>query len=175
MGNLKRKRSGKFYYKNENETMKKLGLTPTKGSGNGWLEKEDGLNDEVIAQLKSTDANSIKISLEDLNKLNYNAKVDHKAPLFVIQFLSTGELFILMKPQDATVIVNSLFNNKASDMPILEPTNSDHLINIKPVKKRNKKVTIKSGDKINYWEERTKQYEKAKGKFERRKTQWGKS
>lgn len=50
------KRSGKFYRKNEAEVMESLGLKPTKNSGSGWVEKEDGQSDEIICQLKSTDA-----------------------------------------------------------------------------------------------------------------------
>ena len=50
------KRSFKFYRQNEAEVMKSLGLKPTKNSGSGWIEKEDGQNDYIICQLKSTDA-----------------------------------------------------------------------------------------------------------------------
>ena len=55
-------RSGKFYRKNEREVMKNLGLKPTKNSGSGWIEKEDGENETIIAQLKSTDSESIKVN-----------------------------------------------------------------------------------------------------------------
>ena len=63
------KRSTKFYRKNEAEVMQQLGLKPTKNSGAGWIEKEDGQNDYIIAQLKSTDANSIKVNLRDIEIL----------------------------------------------------------------------------------------------------------
>ena len=59
---MNNKRTGKFYRKNEAEVMKSLGLIPTKNSGSGWIEKEDGQNDYVICQLKSTDAQSIKVT-----------------------------------------------------------------------------------------------------------------
>ena len=36
------KRSGKFYSKNEKETLKKLGLKPIAFSGAGWIDKEAG-------------------------------------------------------------------------------------------------------------------------------------
>ena len=36
------KRSGKFYSKNEKETLRKLGLRPFPFSGAGWLEKKEG-------------------------------------------------------------------------------------------------------------------------------------
>lgn len=94
------KRSTKFYRKNEREVMECLGLRPTKNSGSGWIEKEDGDNDYVICQLKSTDAQSIKVNQKDLRILEHNAAVSHKLPLFAIQFLNTNEVWLLAKPED---------------------------------------------------------------------------
>lgn len=94
------KRSTKFYRKNEEEVMESLGLQPTKNSGSGWIEKEDGQNDYVICQLKSTDAQSIKVNQKDIRILEYNAGVAHKLPLFAIQFLNTGEVWLMAKPED---------------------------------------------------------------------------
>lgn len=92
------KRSGKFYRKNEAEVMESLGLKPTKNSGSGWVEKEDGQSDEIICQLKSTDAESIRIHKKDLDTLSYNAAVAHKLPVFAIQFLQSNEVYLLVKP-----------------------------------------------------------------------------
>lgn len=94
------KRSGKFYRKNEAEVMKSLGLKPTKNSGSGWIEKEDGQNDFIICQLKSTDAASIKINQKDIRILEYNASVASKLPVFAIQFLNTNEVWLMLKPED---------------------------------------------------------------------------
>lgn len=93
------KRSGKFYRKNEAEVMRQLGLQPTKNSGSGWVEKEDGQSDDVICQLKSTDAESIRIYLKDLHTLLHNASVSHKLPVFAIQFLQSNEVYLLIKPE----------------------------------------------------------------------------
>lgn len=93
-------RGTKFYRKNEEEVMQSIGLKPTKNSGAGWVEKEDGQNDFVICQLKSTDAKSISVKLQDIHTLEYNASVSHKLPLFAIQFLSTGEVWLMAKPTD---------------------------------------------------------------------------
>lgn len=92
------KRSGKFYRKNEAEVMESLGLKPTKNSGSGWVEKSDGQSEHVICELKSTDAKSYRLTLEDLHKLEYNASVCHKIPVFAVQFLETQEVFLLVKP-----------------------------------------------------------------------------
>lgn len=93
------KRSGKFYRRNEEDVMRRLGLEPTKNSGSGWIEKEDGQSEEIICQLKSTDANSISIKKKDLDVLQYNASVVHKLPVFAIQFLQTDEVFLVMTPE----------------------------------------------------------------------------
>ena len=98
------KRSGKFYFRNEKEVMTSLGLKQTKGSGNQWLEKEDGQNDFLICQLKSTDAASIRIQQKDIRTLEYNADVSHKLPIFAIQFLNTGEVWLMAKPEDFTEV-----------------------------------------------------------------------
>ena len=66
------KRSGKFYRNNEKEIMARLGLQPTINSGSGWVQKEDGESDDVLCQLKSTDAQSIKIDKKDLDVLQSN-------------------------------------------------------------------------------------------------------
>lgn len=100
------KRSFKFYRKNEADVMESLGLKPTLNSGSTWIEKEDGQNDYVICQLKSTDAQSIKINQNDIRKLEYNALTSHKVPMFAIQFLNTGEVWLMVKPLDIQNIVN---------------------------------------------------------------------
>lgn len=94
------KRSFKFYRKNEAEVMNSLGIKPTINSGSGWIEKEDGQNDFVICQLKSTDAMSMKINQNDIRILEKNARVAHKLPIFAIQFLNTGEVWLMTKPED---------------------------------------------------------------------------
>lgn len=94
------KRSGKFYRKNEEEVMKLLGFVPTKNSGSGWIEKEDGQSEDAMCQLKSTDAQGIKINLQDLHTLDYNSEVSHKVPVFAIQFLSSNEIFLVIRPEN---------------------------------------------------------------------------
>lgn len=91
-----RKRSGKFYYKNEAKVLRELGFTPAPGSGNGWVVKEDGYNEHAMVQLKSTDAASYRISLFDIKQLEYHAKVEHKLPIFLVQFLKENKVYALV-------------------------------------------------------------------------------
>lgn len=106
------KRSGKFYRNNEKEVMNSLGLKPTYNSGSGWIEKEDGSNDYVLCQLKSTDAQSIKVNQKDIRVLENNAITEHKIPLFAIQFLNTNEVWLMVKPENITDIVNYIETGK---------------------------------------------------------------
>lgn len=94
------KRSGKWYRRNEEQVMRLLGLNPTANSGSGWVEKEDGQSENVICQLKSTDAGSIRINLADLHTLEYNAAVSHKLPVFAVQFIQAGQVYLMMNPSD---------------------------------------------------------------------------
>ena len=140
------KRSGKWYRNNEKEVMKRLGLTPTPNSGSGWIIKEDGQSEDIICQLKSTDAESIKINLQDIHKLQYNASVVHKVPVFAVQFIKTNEVFLLISPEDLQEAHEGLLGsghinikviNKSSPENLLEPQDNTP---VKPVK------VIKSSD-----------------------------
>lgn len=105
------KRNVKFYFKNEKALMRELGLNPVPGSGNGAI-KEDGQNDYIIAQLKSTDAASITIKQTDVNALFYNAHVTHKIPIFINQFLD-GHVLISMRLEDIPEVANYIICGKA--------------------------------------------------------------
>lgn len=88
--------------------MARLGLQQTAGSGNSWIAKEDGESDTVLCQLKSTDADSIRIKKQDIDALLYHAAVAHKVPLFAIQFLQTEELYLMVRPEDLRKMAFSL-------------------------------------------------------------------
>lgn len=114
------KRSGKFYRKNESDVMKSLGLKPTKNSGSGWIEKEDGQNEYIICQLKSTDAQSIRIQQQDLHTLEYNGAVSHKLPVFVIQFLNNNEVWLLCKPEQISSVGQFIKEGIKPDIPDID-------------------------------------------------------
>ena len=108
------KRSGKFYYRNERETMERLGLKQVPGSGNGWVSKEDGENENVLCQLKSTDSLSYRVDIRDVNALLHNASVTHKVPVFAIQFLQTDDVFLLARPIDVPELARYIETGVAS-------------------------------------------------------------
>lgn len=100
------KRTGKFYYKNEKEVLSRLGLAPAPQSGAGWIVKEDGENELVMVQLKSTDNSSYKLDMLDIKKLEYHAQVSNKVPIFLIQFLRQDKIYAVVDIAN----INDLYN-----------------------------------------------------------------
>ena len=72
------------------------------------IEKEDGENDVALCQLKSTDAMSIKINQKDLRALEEHSAISHKKPVFAIQFLNTGEVWCMIKPDELKTLLSAL-------------------------------------------------------------------
>jgi hypothetical protein len=119
-----RQRSQKWYLRNEREVMAELGLQATEGSGAGWLQKEDGENDYILAQLKSTDKQSYSIKQLDLDKLEYHAQVSNKTPVFIVQFLNNDSRYALMAIEDIPIVAEYIKTghvNKPSEGPIIGP------------------------------------------------------
>lgn len=94
------KRSTKFYRKNEAEVMKSLGFFPTPNSGAGWVVKGDGQSEHCLCELKSTDKRSYSLKQDTLHIMEQQAAVSHKTPVFALQFLNTGEVWLMVKPED---------------------------------------------------------------------------
>ena len=118
------RRSGKFYYKNESEVMELLGMKQVPGSGNGWVAKEDGENENVLCQLKSTDAASISVKKLDIDKLLVNSTIEHKLPVFAIQFLKSNDIFLLVRPMDLPEV------SKYLNTGIVERHSEDDLVTL---------------------------------------------
>lgn len=106
------KRSGKDWYRNEQEVMELLGFKQVPGSGSSWVAREDGENDYCICQLKSTDAQSIRLQLQDIHELQVHAAVSHKVPVFAVQFRRSNEVFLLVSPLDARSLSDYISNPK---------------------------------------------------------------
>ena len=104
------KRSGKDWYRNEREVMELLGFRQVPGSGSSWIAREDGENDHCLCQLKSTDAQSIRVQLQDIHELQVHAAVSHKLPVFAVQFRETNEVFLLVSPLDAEALSGYIAN-----------------------------------------------------------------
>lgn len=164
------KRTGKFYRKNEAEVMKSLGLKPTKNSGSGWVEKEDGQNDFVICQLKSTDAQSIKINQKDIRMLEHNAAIEHKMPVFAIQFLNTREVWLMVKPEDLSMISKYIGTGTPPARNFVEADFGEYFLpytgdekGIKEAQESVKKISSSGAARKQFYDELNRQHNKARG------------
>ena len=149
------KRSGKFYSKNEKETLSKLGLRPIPFSGSGWVEKEDGENEFSLVQLKSTEASSYRVDMLDIKKLEYHASVSNKVPIFLIQFLKHNKIYALVNLEDLDEL-HEIFNNEDN---VIQKKGSDSYEEVEVVKKM---VQSSSKARKQFFEEKEKQYVKRK-------------
>ena len=132
--------------------MSALGLKPTKNSGAGWVEKEDGQNDHLIAQLKSTDAASISIKHRDIEILEANALVAHKVPVFVIQFLESNDIFIMARPNDMEQVVKYINTGNCQ-----RPTEGFEITEGK--KPKVNKIKSSEGSRNDFWNNKRKEAE----------------
>ena len=112
------KRSGKFYYRNERETLEALGFKQVPGSGNGWVAKEDGESDNTLVQLKSTENSSYAVSLLDLKKLEVHAETEHKFPLFHIQFLKQDKIYALVSIENLEDLNDMIKTGKVKERTV---------------------------------------------------------
>lgn len=112
------KRSGKFYYRNERETLEALGFKQIPGSGNGWVAKEDGESDNTLVQLKSTESASYTVSLLDLKKLEVHAETEHKFPLFLIQFLKQDKIYALVSIENLEDLNDMIKTGKVKERTV---------------------------------------------------------
>lgn len=149
----KKKYSSKYWFKNEKEVMKKLGLEPVPGSGSG-IKKEDGENDYILCQLKSTSAESISIKKIDIEKLFYHADQLKKIPIFAIQFLN-GPLVICTPPNELKNL-HKYLNNE-----LFEKAGVEHL-EVKEQRKERRiiKGTSKKVNLNSYYDSGKKEKEK---------------
>lgn len=149
------KRSIKFYRKNEADVMKLLGLEPVSNSGSGWIAKEDGESENILCQLKSTDAMSIKVNLNDIHVLEKHSAVSHKLPIFAIQFLASNDVYVLCKPLDLLEVSKYISTGKVDSEAFSEVSEVEQ----KPIAN-----VIKSSSKARekFHEEKNKKYEKEK-------------
>jgi hypothetical protein len=112
-------KTSKFWFKNEKEIMGKLGLKPSPRSGAGEVIKEDGYNEHILCQLKSTEAEQITIRKLDVEKLQYHSDIDKKIPLFVIQFVG-GPLLLATTVSEIGNIANLLDGKAFEKAPPIE-------------------------------------------------------
>lgn len=135
---MAKRRLNRYWTNNEKEVMRKLGLRPVPGSGSGEILKEDGENDYILCQLKSTEATSLSVNRLDVEKLLYHSELDNKIPVFAIQFMN-GPMLLATVPEElgniSKYLNDGLFERKKVELVEIPKQKKK-----KPVKASNKSI-----------------------------------
>lgn len=126
------KRSGRDWLKNEREVMELLGLEQVPGSGSSWLAREDGSTEDVLCQLKSTDASSIRVQKQDIDELLINSAVEHKLPVFAIQFRKSNDVYLVVRPLDVPDMAKLIRDGRYSRDKLEGPQTSSECLRRPP-------------------------------------------
>lgn len=78
----------------------KLGGTVNSGSGNGWVRKGDVRTEDELFELKITSAKSYSLKDAELEKNYEQALVDGRIPIFMVEFKTTGNAWVIMTKDD---------------------------------------------------------------------------
>ena len=132
------KRSGKLYYSYERETIEMQRMRQVTCSCYGWEDKKNGENEHLLCQLKSTDGNSIGVKKIDIDKLLLNAEPEHKLPVFAVQFLKSGEVYLLVRPIDIEEVAEYL------DTGVVKRSEEDDIVEVKKIRAKKKPVVRSS-------------------------------
>lgn len=107
-------RNPKYWFENEKRLNAKYGLENRPGSGNGEA-KEDGINDYVLIQWKSTEKDSFKLKRLDIQKLLLHADEEGKVPVFGIEFHPDLVLFMTVDTELENLHNYLKFDNKTKE------------------------------------------------------------
>lgn len=70
------------------------------GSGNGWVRKGDVRTEKELWELKITDKKSYALKDADLEKNSNQALVDGRIPIFLVEFKTTGNEWVILSKDD---------------------------------------------------------------------------
>lgn len=83
----------------ERQVMQSLGLKATPLSGGGWVQKEDGESDKILAQMKGSEGKAISVKRQDWDDLIRHARISRKLPVFVVVFAG-DEPYVMVRAGD---------------------------------------------------------------------------
>lgn len=70
------------------------------GSGNGWIRKGDVRTPDELWELKITGAKSYSLKDAELQKNIEYALIDGRMPIFLVEFQSTGNEYVILDRND---------------------------------------------------------------------------
>lgn len=77
-----------------------VGASVNSGSGNGWIRKADVRTEDELFELKITSAKSYSLKDIELEKLTNQALIDGRIPIFMVEFKTTGNSWVIMSKDD---------------------------------------------------------------------------
>jgi hypothetical protein len=86
--------------KQEARLAKQLGGTRNSGSGNGWIRKSDVRSEDLLVEAKITSAKSFSVKDDELQKNIGYAIVDGRMPIFLVEFKTTGNSYVILAEDD---------------------------------------------------------------------------
>lgn len=103
---------------------------------------------------------------KDIRILEYNANVAHKIPVFAIQFLNTGEVWLMVKPSDFVDVAKFIKTGKCEKHEMIDLDGCEELeVSV------SKKIKSSGSSRDEFFKEKEKRYDKTK---KARKVKWEK-
>lgn len=99
----------------ERTLAKQLQGSVNAGSGNGWVRKGDVRSDTELWECKVTSAKSYSLKQADLEKLNNQALLDGRMPVFLIEFMKTGDSFVVLSKDDFMELRGKIFGDETQN------------------------------------------------------------
>lgn len=101
--------------KQERSLAKELGGSVNAGSGNGWVRKGDVRAEHELWECKITSAKSYSLKEMDLEKLETQALMDGRIPVFLVEFLKSGGEYVILSKNDYLEMRETYFGNEAKN------------------------------------------------------------
>lgn len=79
----------------ERATARRFDGSVNAGSGNGWVRKSDVRSDDVLFEMKYTDAKSFSLKRDDLTKAEKYALIDGREMVFGISFSGKDDYVVI--------------------------------------------------------------------------------
>ena len=118
------------------------------------IEKEDGENENVLVQLKSTDSSSYRLDMLDMKKLEYHASVSRKLPIFLVQFLKQDKIYAIVEVGDIPDLAIALETGSVPPRSFFE---EDEINEAKP---KRQKVKASAKAREQFFKERSEKFGK---------------
>ena len=99
----------------ERSLAKEIGGSVNAGSGNGWVRKGDVRSEQELWECKITSAKSYSLKEMDLRTVVNQATVDGRIPVFLVEFLKSGDSYVILTKDDYMEMRERYFGNETEN------------------------------------------------------------